>query len=55
MGFAERLLLWGGGLPSFKNFEAFTAKFLKKGGNLGLLELLAIELKLSGCYVARGM
>jgi len=54
MGFAERLLLWGGGSPSFKNFEAFTAKFLKKGGNLGLLELLAIELKLSGCYVARG-
>lgn len=54
MGFAERLLLWGGGSPSFKNFEAFTAKFLKKGGNLGLLELLAIELKQSGCYVARG-
>lgn len=28
MGFAERLLLWGGGSPSFKTFEAFTNKLL---------------------------
>ena len=56
MAYAERLLLWGGSNPSFSSFEDFTKKFLKRNSeSLGLLELLSIEMKMSGSFIARSL
>jgi len=50
--YADRLGLWGSGSP-FPDFGAFE-KFVEKRG-LGGLEMLAMEMKASGMYVARGL
>ena len=38
---------------SFPNFESFEESFSKRG--VGALEMLAVEMKLAGMYVARGL
>lgn len=54
MAYASRLLLWGGNNASFPTFTEFAEEFLKKG-DLSILELLAVELKTTNCYVARSL
>ena len=44
----ERLGLWGEGAP-FRSFEQFLDTVHKKG--LGMAEMLAMEMKMSGMYV----
>ena len=48
----ERLGLWGEGAP-FRSFEQFLDTVHKKG--LGMAEMLAMEMKMSGMYVSRGL
>ena len=50
MAYAVRLGLWGPG-TSFGSFENFRAS-LEKGG-VGAMEMLALEMKQHGCFVAR--
>ncbi|CAG2225424.1 Protein strawberry notch homolog 2,Protein FORGETTER 1,Protein strawberry notch,Protein strawberry notch homolog 1 [Mytilus edulis] len=50
--FMERLGLWGEGSP-FKTFEGFLDTVHKKG--LGMAEMLAMEMKMSGMYISRGL
>ncbi|KAK3265372.1 hypothetical protein CYMTET_25939, partial [Cymbomonas tetramitiformis] len=50
--YMERLLLWGPG-TCFASFEDFCAA-MEKGGN-GAREMLAMEMKMRGCYIARGL
>lgn len=50
--FMERLGLWGVG-AQFRSFEQFI-KFVQKKG-LGMAEMLAMEMKMSGMYVSRGL
>ncbi|CAC5397982.1 Protein strawberry notch homolog 2,Protein strawberry notch homolog 1,Protein strawberry notch,Protein FORGETTER 1 [Mytilus coruscus] len=52
MAFMERLGLWGEGAP-FKTFEGFLDTVHKKG--LGMAEMLAMEMKMSGMYISRGL
>ncbi|KAK3607117.1 hypothetical protein CHS0354_014268 [Potamilus streckersoni] len=52
MAFMERLGLWGVGAP-FKSFEQFLDSMHRKG--LGMAEMLAMEMKMSGMYVSRGL
>ena len=44
--------LWGKG-SAFENFEAFLDSMKKRG--VSFLEMLAMEMKLEGFYVARGL
>lgn len=50
--FMERLGLWGVG-AQFRSFEQFIEFVQKKG--LGMAEMLAMEMKMSGMYVSRGL
>ncbi|XP_062605521.1 uncharacterized protein LOC134267315 [Saccostrea cucullata] len=52
MAFMERLGLWGVG-AQFRSFEQFIEFVQKKG--LGMAEMLAMEMKMSGMYVSRGL
>jgi len=52
MAFLDRLGLWGSH-SSFKSFEDFKLSMGKR--NLGALEMLSMELKLSGLHVSRGL
>lgn len=52
MAFMERLGLWGVG-AQFRSFEQFIEFVQKKG--LGMAEMLAMEMKMSGIYVSRGL
>lgn len=52
MGYLSRLGLWGSGTP-FPDFASFVSSVSKRG--VAYLELLAMELKASGRYVARGL
>eukprot|EP00667_Euglena_gracilis_P001088 EG_transcript_1088 len=52
MAYMERLGLWGAGTP-FRDFESFEQSFSKRG--VGALEMLAVEMKLAGMYVSRGL
>lgn len=51
MAYAVRLGLWGPGTPQFKNFDSFKSSLEKRG--VGAMELLALEMKQAGCFVAR--
>jgi len=50
MAYAVRLGLWGDG-TNFPTFDAFRASLEKRG--VGAMELLALEMKQAGCFVAR--
>jgi hypothetical protein len=50
MAYAVRLGLWGDG-TNFSTFDAFRASLEKRG--VGAMELLALEMKQAGCFVAR--
>ncbi len=50
LGYATRLGLWGAG-TNYPSFESFRASFEKKG--VGAMEMLALEMKQSGSFVAR--
>jgi hypothetical protein len=52
MAYMERMGLWGAGSP-FPNFEAFLDSMKSRG--VSFLEMLAMELKSEGKYVARGL
>ena len=50
MAYATRLGLWGPG-TNFNNFTSFRQALEKRG--VGAMELLALEMKQAGCFVAR--
>ena len=50
MAYAVRLGLWGPG-TNFATFDIFRASLEKRG--VGAMELLALEMKQAGCFVAR--
>jgi len=50
LGYAVRLGLWGPG-TNFITFDDFRASLEKRG--VGAMELLALEMKQAGCFVAR--
>ena len=50
LGYATRLGLWGHH-TNYPNFESFCTTFEKKG--VGAMEMLALEMKQAGCFVAR--
>ena len=50
MAYAVRLGLWGHG-TNFPSFDAFRNSLEKRG--VGAMELLALEMKQAGCFVAR--
>ncbi|PIK62947.1 hypothetical protein BSL78_00074 [Apostichopus japonicus] len=52
MAFMERLGLWGEGAP-FSSFDHFLENINRRG--LGAAEMMAMEMKASGIYVARGL
>lgn len=52
MAYMSRLGLWVAG-SAFENFEAFLDSMKKRG--VSFLEMLAMEMKLEGFYVARGL
>eukprot|EP00208_Stichococcus_sp_RCC1054_P000099 CAMPEP_0206143488 /NCGR_PEP_ID=MMETSP1473-20131121/20743_1 /ASSEMBLY_ACC=CAM_ASM_001109 /TAXON_ID=1461547 /ORGANISM="Stichococcus sp, Strain RCC1054" /LENGTH=921 /DNA_ID=CAMNT_0053538919 /DNA_START=201 /DNA_END=2963 /DNA_ORIENTATION=+ len=52
MAYCMRLGLWGKG-SAFEDFEAFLDSMKKRG--VSFLEMLAMEMKLEGFYVARGL
>ncbi|KAJ1450345.1 P-loop containing NTP hydrolase pore-1-domain-containing protein [Pelagophyceae sp. CCMP2097] len=52
MAYATRLGLWGAG-TAFETFKGFAETMEKRG--VGALEMLALELKVSGAYVSRGL
>ena len=52
MAYLERLSLWGEG-TGFENFSVFKSTMNKRGINF--LELLTMELKSEGKYVARAL
>eukprot|EP00124_Ichthyophonus_hoferi_P002527 Ihof_evm6s175 gene=Ihof_evmTU6s175 len=52
LGFMERLGLWGPGL-SFPTFDTFLEDIGRRG--LGALEMMAMEMKISGVYVSRSL
>jgi hypothetical protein len=52
MAYMERMGLWGPG-SAFQDFEAFLDSMKHRG--VSFLEMLAMELKSEGKYVARGL
>ena len=52
MAYMTRLGLWGSG-SAFPDFEAFLDSMRKRG--VSFMEMLAMELKAEGNYVARGL
>eukprot|EP01012_Entosiphon_sulcatum_P025959 TRINITY_DN31340_c0_g1_i1.p1 TRINITY_DN31340_c0_g1~~TRINITY_DN31340_c0_g1_i1.p1 ORF type:complete len:1169 (-),score=143.26 TRINITY_DN31340_c0_g1_i1:5-3481(-) len=52
LAYMDRLGLWGEG-TAFPGFESFREAFARRG--VGVLELLAVEMKTAGIYVARGL
>ncbi|KNC85025.1 hypothetical protein SARC_02779 [Sphaeroforma arctica JP610] len=52
LGFMERLGLWGPH-TSFPNFKAFHSEISKH--SIAVLELIAMEMKMNGTYVSRGL
>lgn len=52
MAYMERLGLWGPG-SAFPNFEAFLDSMKRRG--VTFLEMLSMEMKAEGYYVARGL
>lgn len=52
MAYMSRLGLWGPG-TGFSDFEAFLDSMRKRG--MSFMEMLAIEMKSRGNYVARGL
>lgn len=52
MAYMERLGLWGS-FSSFPSFPSFVQAVQRRG--VGGLEMLAMEMKASGCYVCRGL
>ena len=53
MSYMERLGLWGSG-TYFKAFDTISA-VLNGGGSAGAMEMLAVQLKSSGAYLARNL
>ncbi len=51
LGYMERLGLWGPGNTAFPDFAAFLAAIGSRG--VAALELVAMDLKAQGVYVAR--
>ena len=51
MVYASRLGLWGAGNPLYPTFESFQKALTNRG--VGSLEMLALEMKLKGIFVAR--
>jgi hypothetical protein len=52
MAYMERMGLWGPASP-FADFSAFLESMRKRG--VSFMELLAMEMKAAGRYVARGL
>jgi hypothetical protein len=52
MAYMERMGLWGPASP-FADFNAFLESMRKRG--VSFMELLAMEMKAAGRYVARGL
>lgn len=52
MAYMTRLGLWGPG-SAFSDFEAFLDSMKKRG--VSFMEMLAMEMKAEGNYVARGL
>jgi hypothetical protein len=52
MAYMERMGLWGPASP-FPDFNAFLESMRKRG--VSFMELLAMEMKAAGRYVARGL
>lgn len=52
MAYMDRLGLWGPG-SAFPNFEAFLDSMKRRG--VSFLEMLSMEMKAEGYYVARGL
>lgn len=52
MAYMERMGLWGPASP-FPDFAAFLESMRKRG--VSFMELLAMEMKAAGRYVARGL
>ena len=52
LAYMQRLGLWGPG-TAFQDFEAFLDSMRKRG--VSFMEMLAMEMKAQGKYVARGL
>lgn len=51
MAYATRLGLWGSANPLYPTFESFQGTLAKRG--VGAMEMLALEMKRKGLFVAR--